>query len=45
MIRKMFFILAILFVTFASAALAQIKPVTLVTMDMLQSPSPDDWLM
>ena len=45
MIRKMFFILAILIVTIASAALAQIKPVTLVTMDMLQNPSPNDWLM
>jgi alcohol dehydrogenase (cytochrome c) len=45
MIRKMLFILAILIVTIASAALAQIKPVDLVTMDMLQNPSPNDWLM
>ena len=45
MIRKMLFILAILLVTIASVALAQIKPVNLVTMDMLQNPSPNDWLM
>jgi len=45
MFRKMFFLLAILAVTIASVALAQIKPVVLVTQDMLQNPSPDDWLM
>src|SRR5215470_5988718 len=45
MIRKMLFILAILLVTIASVALAQIKPFNLVTMDMLQNPSPNDWLM
>ena len=45
MIRKMLFVLAILTVTIASVALAQIKPAVLVTQDMLQNPSPDDWLM
>ena len=45
MIRKMFIILAILAVTIASVALAQIKPVVLVTQDMLQNPSPEDWLL
>jgi alcohol dehydrogenase (cytochrome c) len=44
MIRKMLMILAILTVTIASVALAQIKPFVLVTQDMLQNPSPADWL-
>jgi alcohol dehydrogenase (cytochrome c) len=45
MIRKMLFILAVLTVTIASVALAQIAPFNLVTQDMLQNPSPNDWLM
>src|SRR3954466_4675986 len=45
MIRKMLFILAILTITIASVALAQLKPINLVTQDMLQNPSPNDWLM
>jgi alcohol dehydrogenase (cytochrome c) len=45
MIRKMLFILAILTITIASVALAQITPFNLVTQEMLQNPSPNDWLM
>jgi alcohol dehydrogenase (cytochrome c) len=45
MIRKMLFILAILTVMIASVALAQITPFNLVTQEMLQNPSPNDWLM
>ena len=45
MIRKMMFILAILTITIASVALAQITPFNLVTQEMLQNPSPNDWLM
>jgi alcohol dehydrogenase (cytochrome c) len=41
----MLFILAVLTVTIASVALAQIAPFNLVTQDMLQNPSPNDWLM
>jgi len=45
MIRKALFVLAILTITIASAALAQIKQFVPVTQEMLQNPSPDDWLM
>src|SRR5882724_11918001 len=45
MIRKALFVLAILTVTIASVALAQIKPFVPVTQEMLQNPSPNDWLM
>ena len=45
MIRKVLFILAVLTVTIASVALAQIKPFVPVTEAMLQNPSPNDWLM
>ena len=45
MIRKMLFILVILTITITSVALAQLTPVNLVTQDMLQNPSPNDWLM
>jgi len=45
MIRKAFFILAILAVTIASGALSQIKRLAPVTSEMLKNPSPNDWLM
>src|SRR6187455_2433468 len=45
MFRKTLLVLALLAVMIASVALAQIKPVVLVTQEMLQNPSPDDWLM
>src|SRR6185295_15715715 len=45
MIRKPLLILVLLTVTIATAALAQIKPFIPVTLEMLQNPSPDDWLM
>jgi glucose dehydrogenase len=45
MIRKAFFILAVLTITIASVALAQIKPLVPVTEKMLENPSPNDWLM
>ena len=45
MIRKSFFAFAILAVTIASVALAQIKPFVPITTKMLENPSPNDWLM
>jgi alcohol dehydrogenase (cytochrome c) len=45
MARKSFFVFAILAVTIASVALAQIKPFAPVTTKMLENPSPNDWLM
>jgi len=45
MARKSFFVFAILAVTVASLALAQIKPSAPVTTKMLENPSPNDWLM
>jgi alcohol dehydrogenase (cytochrome c) len=45
MIRKLFFVFAILAVTIASVALAQLKPSSPVTTKMLENPSPNDWLM
>src|SRR5678809_216364 len=45
MIRKALLVIAILVVSAASIALAQIKTISPVTEAMLENPSPNDWLM